>query len=73
MPHEQEELIDDNVVHGILDELEGEIRDEEPTPPESPGALRPLQRVFRIRELSVLVAAALLFILLSLALSLIHI
>jgi ribose transport system permease protein len=67
MTHEQEELIDDNVVHGILDELEGEIGDEEATPPETSGTLRPLQRVFRIRELSVLGAAALLFIFLSLA------
>lgn len=67
MTDEHEELIDDNVVHGILDELEGETRDEEAALPETSEPVRPLQVVFRIRELSVLVATALLFILLSLA------
>ncbi len=67
MTHEQEELIDDSVVHGILDELEGEVRDEAPTRPKSLGAVRPLQMIFRIREISVLGATALLFLLLSLA------
>ena len=55
------------ISHPPTDELEGEIGDEEATPPETSGTLRPLQRVFRIRELSVLGAAALLFIFLSLA------
>jgi ribose transport system permease protein len=67
MTHEQDEPIDDDVVHGILDELEGEVGDKAPARPESRGGLRPLQMVFRIREISVLGATALLFILLSLA------
>jgi ribose transport system permease protein len=67
MDHEQQDLIDDNVVHGILDELEGRIPDETPAGLEPPGAVRPLQMVFRIREISVLGATIILFVLLSLA------
>ena len=67
MNHEQEQLFDDNLVHTILDELEGEVRDESPAPPAQSGAARPLQMIFRIREISVLGATVLLFVLLSLA------
>lgn len=67
MDHEQTELIDDTATDAVLDELESEAGEEAPAHPASSRATRALGVIFRVREITVLGAAVLLFLSLSLA------